>query len=294
MRAAALYVIAAAAVARAQPPPAPEPAAPPAPTVAVTPLRDSGLGTVEVDRAEKVLIAGLEEVGLRAANAKQGKLTSPRKASAEARFAADPAARALALGNELKAPLALAVDAATLGDGTVLYLQGVDVAKGAPIATTAFSLGQGAIDHEALDGALIRVLVPERYLGRLVVDVDVADAKVLVDGAPQPAGRPLPLSCGTHTLRVTHPAYRDFLRFVAIDYGRPTRVDVALSKYPVTEAEMRARTGARRRSSVGALPWYQRWWVVAISSVILVGAAAGVTAALAHEGVSFDRRANVQ
>ena len=289
MRAAALSVAIASSALAQHPPPSLAPP-PPTPAVAVTPLRDSGLPAADIDRAEKILIAGLEEIGLHAANARLGKLTSPKRSSAEARFAEDPAARALALGGELKAPLALAIDAAALGDGVVLYMQGVDVAKGKPIASTAFSFGQGALDHEQLDGALLRVLAPERYLGKLVVEVDVGDAQVLVDGAARKAGELLPLACGTHTLRVTHPAYRDFLRFVTVDYGKPTRVEVALSKYPVTEAEMRARLTGRRGPVLAPTPWWQRWWVVTLASVVLLGAATGITAAVAHEGIAFDRK----
>ncbi len=262
-------------------------------SVAVTPLRDSGIAAADVDRLEKTLIGELQGLGLQVVNAKAGKLFSPRKTSAEARFAEDPVARALALGTEQKAALALSLDAATFGDGFVLYLQGVDVAKSKAIASTAFSIGQGVVDHEAFAGALIRVLLPERYSGTLVVSADVPGAEVLVDGAAAQMNAPIPLSCSTHTLRVTHPAYREFLRFVTIDYGKPTRVEVALSKYPVDEGELKARQTAHKQAPVavgGPLPWYQRWWALTLSAVILFAASAAITAEVAREGVAADRR----
>jgi PEGA domain len=299
MRRAALALALVCGTAAAQPKPGAKPAGKPAPAVdtsatpvAVTPLRDSGLPPSEQDRLEKILIGAIMGIpGLRVANEKSGRLQAPKKSSAEARFAEDPTARALALGQEVKAPLAIAVDAAALGEGAVLYLQGVDVTKGTAIASTAYSVGAGAPNPDEVGGALLRVLQPDRYRGVLIVNVDVHGAQVLVDGQGQKGG-PLTLSCGTHSLRVTHPNYREFLKFVTIDYGRPNRVDVALSKYPIEEAELRERERARRGLSgaTGPLPWYQRWWVVGAAAVILLGAATGVAWGVTHTSVMSDLR----
>jgi hypothetical protein len=257
--------------------------------VAVTSLHERGLAGKEADRLELLLIAAIQGTGLAVANRDGDRLAITHHAGAD--FSDDPAARALALGRQLGAPLALAVDAASLGDGTVLYLQGVDVAAGRPIDSTTFSLDRDP-DLAALRGALVRVVAPDRWRATLEVHVDVAGAQLLVDGAP--ATVPIALTCGTHSLRVTHPAYRDFLHFVTLDYGKTTTVEVALSRYPVDEGELRARDAARKpllpQPTLLPQPWYRSGWLLGAASVLLFGAATALTATFARGSVAADQR----
>ena len=105
---------------------------------------------------------------------------------------------------------------------------------------------------------------PDRHLGTLNLKVDVPGAVVQIDGRrPASTSGPFELAVGTHALRVTHPAYRDFLRFVDIEFDRPLSIDVALSAYPLAEGEMTEKL----RKKVGPKvkrPWWQSWWAITL------------------------------
>ena len=122
----------------------------------------------------------------------------------------------------------------------------------------------------------MRILDPLRYTGRLQLRLDVQGAVVQIDGRPAPAGvSELPV--GTHALRVTHPAYHDFLRFLDIDFDKTLAVDVGMAAYPLAEGEMTER----QRRALGPLshrqlPWWRRWWALSLAGVALTGVTIGV------------------
>ncbi len=221
--------------------------------------------------------------------AANGKLTASRAALREP----DPTARAQAVGREAKAARALTADVQPLGDGAVVYLRAVDVASGADLGSATFTLAGAALTPEErahLRGAVTRALVPARYVGRLELHVDVPTAEAVVDGNPVRADSPIELAVGEHALRVTHPAYRDFLRFLEINYGETQKISVALSMFPVDEGQMTVHRSA-------ALPpmndtprkkrnW--RWWVIGAAVAVAAGAAVGIVYA-ARPSVSADR-----
>src|SRR5207237_8737602 len=125
----------------------------------------------------------------------------------------DAAARAEQLGRELNAARALVVDVARLGEGQVVYLQGIDPKTGQVVGSTTASLSDTrplpAAERDSLRGAVVRVMAPEAYTGRLLLKLDVKGAEAQLDGAPLLAdlSRPqlMPVPVGTHALRVTHP-----------------------------------------------------------------------------------------
>lgn len=186
----------------------------------------------------------------------------------------------------------LAVDDARLGDGRVLYLQGVEAGSNKVVGSTTVALsgGSGKVapgDLPAVRAALVRVLAPERYLGKLVVKVDVPGAEAQLDGKKIAAGAPVEVPVGTHALRVTQPAYRDFLRFVDVGYDQTVALDVALSAYPLAEGEMTEKL-RRQAAPKRKLPWYRTWWALTLSGVVLTGVTAGVVL-LARPGIASDR-----
>src|SRR5262249_31143866 len=73
----------------------------------------------------------------------------------------------------------------------------------------------------------------------------------------------LTTSVGTHALRITHPKYRDFVRFVDVPFEHLETLDVELRAFPVIEDRMRG-------APVGPRPWYQSGWVVAGFATTLV------------------------
>lgn len=185
----------------------------------------------------------------------------------------------------------LAVDDARLGDGRVLYLQGIEAGSNRMVGSTtvAISGGSGPVAPGDLPGvraAIVRVLEPQRYVGKLAVKVDVTGAEVQLDGKKVAAGAPLEVPVGTHALRVTHPAYRDFLRFVDVGYDQTVALDVALSAYPLAEGEMTEKL-RRQAAPKRKLPWYRSWWALTLSGVVLTGVTAGVVL-LARPGIASD------
>jgi hypothetical protein len=245
--------------------------------LAVCPPHDSALGAAG-GRIEAALAdAAAALPGFVVANLAAGKLAGPKKG--DARMETQPAARALALGKELGAQRAVAVEATPLGDGLIVYLQALELPSGRAIGSTTVSLTGGARapgDRDVLRAALMRILDPTRYTGRVQVNVDVQGAVVQIDGHPVQAGTS-ELPVGTHALRVTHPAYHDFLRFVDIDFDKTVAVDVNMAAYPLAEGEMTERQ-RRERGPVAhrALPWWRTWWALTLAGVALTGVTVGV------------------
>jgi PEGA domain len=253
-----------------------------------------GARSAEVLRALAETVRGLPSLVL-----VSGKLAPNSPAAREP----DPIARAQAAGRELKAERALAVDVAPLGDGLVIYLHLVDVASGRELGSATATLADAARlppdDRARLRGAAVRVLEPSRYVGRVKLRIDVAGAQVVLDGQPvASADQPLALAVGTHALRVTHPAYHDFLRFIDVEFDRPIDLDVALSAYPLSEGQMTehlkaaaivvpARLGAPQRER----KW--RWWVLGGSLLAVAGGTVALVWALrpsVHQDLIVDYR----
>jgi hypothetical protein len=134
----------------------------------------------------------------------------------------------------------------------------------------------------------MRVLDPARYRGRVQLKIDVAGAEAQIDGRRVAAQAPIDLSVGTHALRVTHPAYRDFLRFLEVTYDHTLSVEVALSAYPLAEGEMSERL--RRARPTRKLPWWRSWWALTLAGAALTGATVGIVWG-ARPGVSAERTA---
>jgi hypothetical protein len=271
-------------------------AAAPAPIkIAIVPVRESA----DAAAVERALVDAVKETpSLALLNVgPNGRLLPPKQAPIEARANPSPAALAPALGREVGAARALAVDVARLGEGRVLYLQAIESSSGRALASTTVAVAGESGDITAGDRArlragLVSVLDPERYVGRLQLKVDVAGAEVLVDGrrVTTLVGQPVDVAVGTHALRVTHPAYRDFLRFVDVEFDKTTALEVALSAYPLTEGEMaqKAKDAEAQRRKQKPLPWYKRWWLLPVAGAAIAAVAAGVTWGV-RAGVSADQ-----
>jgi hypothetical protein len=183
----------------------------------------------------------------------------------------------------------LTAEVARIGEGRVLYLGASE--SGKPIGSTSATLGSesgelSAADKKAVRAAVVRLLAPERHVGRLACKVDVPGAVVMLDGNPQ-SGPNFEAPVGTHALRVTHPAYRDFLRFVDVAYDDTLNVDVALSAYPLTEGEMAEKL--KKPAPAKKTPWYRSWWLLSITGVALTGATIGIVWAV-RPGFGFDQK----
>jgi hypothetical protein len=118
----------------------------------------------------------------------------------------------------------------------------------------------------------VRILDPDHYRGRLALKIDVAGTEVNIDGKKQ-RDRSLELPVGTHAVRVTHPQYRDFLRFVDVEFDQTIEMPVPMSAYPLAEGEMSEKQ--RKAPPKVFVPWYRSWWALSLLSVVLTGVTVG-------------------
>jgi PEGA domain len=289
---AATLALAVAAPAAAQPPH----------VVALAPL--STLGTETTGAAARKLTAEIERAlaevpGVKVVGARDVSVRIKR-AHKSALRACDGGARCLTdLGKLVGADAVVYGEVGGLGDVQVVYLELIDVGHGKEVRSTTLQVGGGDTAGGA-PGAAVRLLSPEQFVGRLAVDVDAKGASIYVDGkvvGTSPAG-PVDLPVGTHALRVTHPEFRDFVRFVDVPFGKTSEVKVGLQQYPIIERDVESRVGtATRRDYITYAPggrprWYRRWYVVAgFGALVLVGA--GALAGAAAGGPSADHTSTI-
>jgi hypothetical protein len=166
-----------------------------------------------------------------------------------------------------------------LGESKVVYLDAVEVATGKDLRATTLAVG-GKDDVIATDGAIVRLLDPDRYKGTVHFAVDVAGATVFVNGSrvTPAANGMLALPVGTQAVRVTHPEYHDFVRFVDVPFGKTVELPVGLQQYPIVEQSVRGLPTSRDHVDYVDPPTWRRWYVVAPVS-IAVAALVGVLVA---------------
>jgi hypothetical protein len=183
-----------------------------------------------------------------------------------------------------------------LGDVHVVYLKLVSAADSREVRSTTLEFGDESAADAAARAAAFRLLAPELYTGRLDVEVDVKRASIFVDGklmAKSPT-EPISLPVGTHALRVTHPEYRDYVRFVKIEFDADEKVDAGLQQYPVIRSSLKSDPG--KKVPVGSsvvyrgvepTPWYRRWYSVAGGGALVLLGSAVIVGILAN-GIDAD------
>jgi hypothetical protein len=197
------------------------------------------------------------------------------------------------LARALGAEVVVSGEVGSLSGAYMLYLRLTD-ASGRSLRTESALLDPNQPGlREAARALAFRLLLPHRYRGTLSVQVDVPNAWIYLDGrriAHSPTG-PIPdIGVGTHALRVTHEAYRDFVQFVSIGFDATVKIDVRLSAFPVKDEELKL---IRPASTDGVLadnelPWYRRWWAVTTLGAIILGGTAPTVAILARRSVARD------
>ncbi len=252
--------------------------------VAVAPVTSLTEGTTSTAALDQLIEAGVAAVPDRDVIAAQTVRQVLRKAKRRDLESCEGDAGCLAeLGKTVGAAVVVSGEASGFADGLVVYLKAVDVARGEEIGTTTLVAPARAAPAtparaQAARAAAYRLLAPKDYAGTLVLRVDVAGATVFVDG--QAIGTapiaPLPLPVGTHALRVTHPTYRDFVRFVDIPFGERVELAADLSAYPVVADALRQDPSALEPKR----PWTRSPW-------LLVGAGVGIAAVAAVVVIAF-------
>jgi hypothetical protein len=176
------------------------------------------------------------------------------------------------LGKLVGASVVVTGEVGGLGDSRVVYLGATDVGAGKELRSTTLAVGT----KDSPVSAAIRLLDPDRYKGTVHFSIDAPGATVYVNGAKVALqGGELSLPVGTQAIRVTHPQYRDFVRFVEVTYGDRTEVPVTMQNYGTIEHDIKGRPINRDRYEYIDPPMWRRWYVTG-PAIVVLAVAAGV------------------
>lgn len=257
-------------------------------TVAVAPL--STLGAEDTSASMKKLTAQIERAvaslaGTKVVSAAQVADAIRRAKKPRLKACEGEAACLAELGRLVGAQIVIAGEVGGLGEAMVIYLGATDVGASKELRSTTLAVG-GAVDRDGgARGAVVRLLEPDRYRGALRFAIDVTGATVYVNGskvAPSPDGE-LSLPVGTQAVRVTHPEYHDFVRFIDVTYDQTADVAVRMQQYPIVRRDLQGKPIDRDRIVHVDPPWWRRWYVVGGAAVGLAIVTGVVVAALVHD-----------
>lgn len=174
------------------------------------------------------------------------------------------------LGKLVGAQLVIAGQIGGIGESRIVYLNATDVATAKELRSTTLGLGANE-DPTAPAAAIVRLLDPGKHRGTLHFAIDVTGATVFVNGtrAKLTPTSDLSLEVGTQAIRVTHPEYRDFVRFIDVPYGKTVDVAVGLTQYPIVRRDIQGNPINRDKQLLVDPPIYRRWYVVAGGAVLL-------------------------
>lgn len=255
----------------------------------VAPLNPLGIDPPEALRVQRWIAAALATVpGHRwlLTSRMERVLSQPRYRDCEA----DPVCMAKAAG-KVGADLVVTGDVGSMSGAFMVYLRLIS-RDGSTVRSVNGVLDPGERGLRATArGLAFRLLAPEQYTGAIQVEVDVPNAWIYLDGrrvARSPEGHLKGIPVGTHALRVTQEAYRDFVRFVKVEFGQTVKVRVELSAFPVGTGEMRLVGDKPRPLTDSELPWYRRWWAVAGFGAVVLAATTTTVALLVNRAISRD------
>jgi hypothetical protein len=188
------------------------------------------------------------------------------------------------IGKLTNAQFVIAGQVGGLGESKVVYLNITDVASGKELRSTTLAVGSKQ-DPTGPTGAVVRLLDPDKYRGVLKLAIDVGGATVFVNGSKVPlnAKRELALPVGTQAVRVTHPEYRDFVRFIEVPYGKTLEVPVAMTQYPVIQRDIQGNPINRDKIEYIRPVWWRRPYVVGPAAVGLTILTAIIVGNLVHD-----------
>ena len=195
------------------------------------------------------------------------------------------------LGKLVGATIVIDGEIGGLGDSKVVYLGATDVTTGKELRSTTLSVG-ATDDGGGPSGAAVRLLEPDRYRGTLHFVVDVTGATVYVNGskAALSSKGEIALPVGTQAVRVTHPEYRDFVKFISVPYNKTTDVTVAMTQYPIVQHDLQGKPINSDRITYIDPPVWRRWYVVGPAAVGLAIITGVIVGALVHDLPSGDCR----
>ncbi|MEP6865741.1 MAG: PEGA domain-containing protein [Deltaproteobacteria bacterium] len=256
--------------------------------VAVAPL--STLGAEDKSATTKKILAQIEQavasLGDKVIPAAQVTAAIDKAKKPQLKACEGDAACLGELGKLVGANVVISGEVGGLGDSKVIYLGATDVATAKEMRSTTLTLTAketAGSDNGGAQGAAIRLLDPDKYRGSIHFAVDVSGATIFINGAkvtPGPKGD-VALPVGMQAVRVTHPEYHDFIKFIDVTYGKTTEVPVPLQQYPIVEHDVKAKPTSLDKVLIVEPPLWRRWYVAgpAIAVVAVgIGILAGVIA----------------
>jgi hypothetical protein len=252
--------------------------------VAVAPLstlgaEDTSAGTRQLLGQIEAAIAALPDTAVVRAAQVGDAIKKARKP--QLRACEGDAACLTELAQLVGAQLVISGEVGGLGDSKVVYLAAIEGGK--ELRSTTLAVG-AADDGTAARGAAVRLLDPDRYRGTLRLAIDVGGATVYINGSrvtPSATGE-LALPVGTQAVRVTHPEYHDFVRFIDVEFGRTTDVPVGMQQYPISRLDLQGKPINRDRVEYLDPPVWRRWYVVGPAAVGLAIVTGLVVAYASH------------
>ncbi len=258
--------------------------------VALAPL--STLGAEDKSAATKQLTQSIEQAlgslqGTKVVGAAQVAAAADKAKKPQLKTCEDDSTCLTELGQRVGANVVVTGEVGGLGESKVVYLGATDVSTGKVLRSTTLAVGGKSVDQAGPMGAAVRLLDPDKYRGTVHLAIDVSGATVYVNGSKVAlSGKgELTLPVGTQAIRVTHPEYHDFVRFVDVPFNKTADVQVPLQQYPIIEKNVKGLPTSRDKVEYIDPPVWRRWYVA--GPVI---AALAVTAGiLARQHLSCDK-----
>ncbi|MBW2732914.1 MAG: PEGA domain-containing protein [Deltaproteobacteria bacterium] len=185
------------------------------------------------------------------------------------------------LAKKLRLGAVLVGDVGSIGGANIVYLQLLMGGKVRARESAVLDPRRGL--RAGVRSLLYKLLLPRRYTGAVHIHSNIADSWVYLDGRRVGRGKDIKLSVrvGRHALRVTHPAHRDFVRFIEVVFRRRVSIQATLEPIAVQSYRMRYLVGKPLTDS--ELPWYRRWWAVAAVGSVLFATATVLVAVLPQD-----------
>jgi len=256
--------------------------------VAIAPL--STLGTEDTSASSKKITQQLEAAFAALPNTKVITAAQVAQAIAKAKKsqlkACDREAACLAdLGKLVGATHVIDGEVGGLGESKVVYLGATDVASAKELRSTTLQIGGKADPGGGAGGAAVRLLEPDRYRGTIRFIVDVKGATVYVNGTKavlSPKGE-YGFAVGTQAVRVTHPEYRDFVRFVDVPYANTVDVTVNLTQYARIDHDIQGKPVNTDQIEYIDPPWWRRPYVYGPAAVLLAVGVGVLVGTIVHD-----------
>ncbi len=255
--------------------------------VALAPL--STLGTEDTSAATKKLTGQIEVAlgtlpGTKVVTAEQVADAIKKAKKPQLRLCEREPGCLAELGKLVGATIVIDGEVGGLGESQVVYLGATDVASGKDLRSTTLQVG-AKDDGGGPNGAAVRLLEPDRYRGTLHFVIDAGGATVYVNGTKTTLSNTgeIALPVGTQAVRVTHPEYRDFVKFIDVPYNQTTEVAVGMTQYPIIQHDLQGKPISTDQITYVDPPWYRRPVAVGIGATVLLVATAIIVGNLVHK-----------